>query len=615
MRRPEHLLKPSGVKAFPSDLVCFDTETNQVEQTDGSILQTLKMGVAVHMRTLKGLILTEQSSITFHTAPELWDYITNQRKKSTRYITSHNIVFDLAVSDGFNQLAQKGYQLKSFYSKAMVSIFRWTCGDKKIIAIDNTNLFPGKLSRWGELFNIPKLEVDFETVDDKTLAIYCRRDVDILITCWRKWFDFLAANGCGAWKPTTASTAFNTWRHRFMPLSIHIHNNEQALQLERDAYRGGRVECFFKGRPPGNHFYTLDVTNMYGYVLKRYSYPSSLQGYTEKPTPDYLIRKLGDYQVIASVDLKINEPVFPLVYNGHTAYPVGYMSTTLSSPELIYALQHGWLLDIHAMSWYKQAPLFSEYVKTFYNLRDQYKKEGNSGYAEICKLLINGLYGKFGQSGMDQKRVGDVDINRVWRSNCIDVETGENYVMTMIGGGQFEERQAGEAYHSFPGIAAHVTALARMHLWRLIQKVPKHHLFYCDTDSLIVDEIGKQALEAFIQPGVMGMLKIEYEADSLEIRSPKSYTIGDKMKMKGVSSAAIRIDDNSFSQFQWTQFNGLIQQGDTSKLRLIPVIKHQSETIYSGWVTSEGWIEPFVLDASFLRLTLPLPLPLLRPSE
>src|SRR5690606_32672553 len=42
-------------------------------------------------------------------------------------------------------------------------------------------------------------------------------------------------------------------------------------------------------------------------------------------------------------------------------------------------------------------PLFQEFIRDWYSTRLTAQKEGNDGLAYVCKILMNSLYGKFGQ--------------------------------------------------------------------------------------------------------------------------------------------------------------------------------------------------------------------------
>ena len=594
--RPEHVLKATRDNNRPTRIIFFDSETSTVPLPGGEKRLILRLGVAWHVRSARGKRLTVQKEVVFTTSSELWDFV-NQAcpKRTTTYLTAHNLGFDLAVTDGFKGLYDRGWTLESFYSKGVTSIFRWSRDDCKLIGVDNTNLFPGKLERWGTILLIPKLKINFDTAVDSDLIPYCRRDVEIMYRCWLTWLEFLDANGCGAFKSTVGATAFSTWRHSYMPTRVHIHNNTLALSLERSAYRGGRTEVLFQGSPPGDKFYYLDVNSLYGCVLSRYYYPAGLYTARETDSLSLLLKKLEKYTVIARVEIETSQPWFPLKYQAHTCYPIGRFITTLTTPELILCFQRGWLRSVQAIAWYRQASLFSAYVKAFIELRRQYRSEGNAGFSEICKLLINSLYGKFGQQAFEQTLIGETDISNIWRMSCYDADSGEFYDQIALAGGVYEERKTGEAFHSFPAIAAHVTAYARLYLYRLCQKVPTGHVFYMDTDSLIVDGVGLDALKTMLHPERIGYLKIEHESNDLTIYAPKDYKMGERQRIKGIRQGAVRINDSEFLQDQWFGLAGLIRRGNVDGAIIRPLRKHQQRAIFSGRLLPSGWVEPFLL--------------------
>ena len=594
-RKPHTLQKTKG-DTRPTNVIFFDTETRIEDQIDGDQKHVLKLGHVVFCRTLRGERLKIQRRITFKTPAQFADFVDAAcRNRTTIYITAHNISFDIAVVDGFRTLHERGWKMNSFYTKGITSIFRWTKDEKKLIAIDNTNLFPGSLEYWGEIMGIPKLKVDFDNVTDKDLETYCIRDVEIMIKCWLTWMDFLDTNKCGAFKMTVGATALNTWRHRFMPVTVHIHNDPLALMLERQSYRGGRTECLFQGKITGQPFYYIDINAMYGHVLSRYLYPAGISDARETNSLNILIRKLSQFAVVARVTIDIDEPWFPYKTNNRTIYPVGRFTTTLTTPELKLCYQKGWIQGVHALAWYRQAPLFSKYVKHFGALKTLYTHDNNQGYATICKLLINSLYGKFGQSGFEQKQIGETDIDDIWNMTVCDVETGEFYRMIALAGGVFEERKTGESFHSFPAIAAHVTAYARMYLYRLVRRITPGHVYYMDTDSMIVDRIGLNEMDVMLDPDEIGSMKIEHQSEDLSIFAPKDYIMGDRVRLKGIKKDAVMITPGVYKQTHWFHLPGLIRIGSLSGSMTKTIVKHQRRVILSGHRGADGWISPFCL--------------------
>lgn len=589
-----HVLDQTVSDLRPRRMVFFDTETAQREIGGGRILHTLRLGHAKYCDMPRYGELRIRDQIDFRTPGEFWEWFeTKTRSRNTLYLIAHNLVFDLAIVDGLVELPEREWELSSFYSKDMISIFRWNKGDRRVMGLDNGNLFSGKLEKWGEIMGLPKMDVDFETVTDDELLTYCRRDVDIMVRSWETWIQFLDDNDCGAFKPTVASTAFNTWRHRFMDHRVYVHSDQGILDLERDAYRGGRCECFFVGALDDGPFYYLDINAMYGYVMRQFRFPAGLVGQAESLDPYYLAEKLDRYDVIARVTVIVDEPWLPMKSGTQTCYPVGEFSTVLTTPDLKLCIDRAWLLDVHQVAWYRSAPIFREYVDYFYPLRMKYEREGNKGYAEICKLFHNALYGKFGQRGFHQLEIGFCDPALFSREKVWDLDDGRQYWHVCLGGKVYREWQEGESFHSAPAIAAHVTAYARMYIYSLVRRVPPGHVFYMDTDSLLVDQVGYDALESLIVPGELGKLKIEDESPWVIIYAPKDYMMIRRRKMKGFSPKAVLVGTDVWRQTHFPGLRGLIKQGINRGYITQEVTKHPYREIYSGMVGSDGWIQPF----------------------
>ena len=596
MSRKEHTLKPTKGNDRPRNVIFFDTETYEEFISDTKTKHRLKLGVAVYCRSRRGEYLLEQREVRISSGAEFWKDLDKRiPPKSKYYLVAHNILFDLTVLDVFTLLPALGWKMASFYSKGFTNIFRWKQADRTLIMMDNGNLFPGKLAKWGKLLGLDNGEVDFETVSDEELADYCRNDVEIMIRSWRAWLGFLDQHDCGAFKLTIGSTAFNTWRHRFLDHKVWIHSNELALTLEREAYKGGRVEALFQGNTNHSSYYYLDVNNMYGYVLEFFPYPKAIQGAQDHCSLEILRRRLERYAVIAKVKVKVTENLYAYRLNGHLCYPLGEFETTLTTPELKLAMDNGWIESVSAIVWYTQAQLFTEYVRYFYALRERYVSEDNPAYSEICKRLINHLYGKFGQHGFKQKVVGSCPIDKVFRETVYGDNSMDRYWNMYIGGVVYKEWQEGESYHSFPAIAAHVTAYARLYLDKLRRKVTPGHVFYMDTDSLIVDETGFQELYHLLHDTELGRLKVEQQSPWLTINAPKDYSMEGRKRIKGVSPKAVEVAPGVYDQTQWARLFGMMHAGDLSGYTTHKVRKVQKRQIHSGVLRSSGWIDPYHL--------------------
>jgi len=313
----------------------------------------------------------------------------------------------------------------------------------------------------------------------------------------------------------------------------------------------------------------------------------------ENSSLDDLIYKLARYDVIAQVTIDIDEPWFPQLSSGFTCYPVGIFETTLTTPELKLCIEKGWIRSVGMVACYRANDLFADYVDEFRRIRQDYEDRGLDGFAKTCKLFINSLYGKFGQRGFNQELVGSCDSSIVKREEVYDVKHDTHYDYIYLAGHIYREWRAGESHNSFPAICAHVTAYARLHLYGLVRSVPKDHVYYMDTDSLIVDQEGHDALLEFIRPHVLGMLKIEVVSPWLTIYAPKDYKMEGRLKTKGIKPNAVEVEPGVFAQTQFMRLQGLIREGITEGFITKEITKTQKRIIHSGEVSPSGWVAPF----------------------
>ncbi|GAJ19963.1 unnamed protein product, partial [marine sediment metagenome] len=191
-------------------------------------------------------------------------------------------------------------------------------------------------------------------------------------------------------------------------------NYQQAVDLERASYRGGRTECFFLGDLTDGDYYVLDVNSLYPAVMVDIQYPRKYKKIVHEPILRDLRYALRNHSVIARVLVETIEPVYA-VKQARTVFPIGRFMVTLCTPELKYALEHNDIIEVESMVVYEQAPLFTRFINRIYKLRQQFKAAGNESYQVLCKYLLNSLYGKFGQKADIWNKIGQApdELDRV----------------------------------------------------------------------------------------------------------------------------------------------------------------------------------------------------------
>lgn len=309
----------------------------------------------------------------------------------------------------------------------------------------------------------------------------------------------------------------------------------------RRALYGGRTEAFEKywsQEENGGELYVYDFNS---------SYPAS----TREPMPVDRMRVEWDEQrnrelIARFVDPKdtIREttvgfveatvfippdceyPPLPVRWNGKLTFPTGYLQGVWDVEELaLVAHVGGEIRKTHRGVWFHAEPVLRPMIDAVWSMRsearavlkkfegrealsadEQTEKAKAKATAEITKLIMNSS--TFGKWGMRQHR--ERYVSRKSAKNMPErfkslAKQGDAY------DGEKDDAKYGmvpcfiDADYVAPQIADHITALARVRLWRAFEQVRKlgGRVWYCDTDSIVTNVALPESKE-------LGGLKREY---------------------------------------------------------------------------------------------------------
>lgn len=599
INRKCHCLIREKTLAMPRHLIFFDTETIQEELLNGEVRQKLKLGWACYYRRAYGRNLPKEDWCNFYDAVTFWQFVhKHTERKGKLWVLARRLVFDFTVVEGWKYLRQAGFKLKFFHDKGTTSIISVRGERGSIVFLDIMNWFVESLEKTGQRIGIPKLKIDFETCTDSYLSIYCKRDVEIELANFKDFMKFLYDNSISRLCYTKGSTAMAAYLLSHYHKRIYIHNNQQAIDLERDSYRGGRTECFYLGDLENEKYYIVDVNSLYPFVMRDNPYPVKYKKITQKIVPYTLQKLLKDTAVVAKVLIETDEPAYA-VRRERTIFPIGRFWVTLATPELKYALEHNHIVKIEQVVVYEQENIFSSYVDRFYNLRQRFRDTDNSEYEELCKVMLNSLYGKFGQKAEVWKKIGVCPDEPDRVEICYVEGCKRTKAIRYLLGEIFELEGYREPFNSFPAIAAHVAAYGRMYLYELMKQAGEGNYFYCDTDSLFLNEVGLQNLGDKLENKRLGGLKVIEEMTSVNIRGLKDYTIGEKEVIKGVRKLAIKIGDGVYEQELWPSFKGLLRRQHPNVYAIETIRKTLNRNYTKGTVNPNGSVQPLVLAETF----------------
>jgi len=147
--------------------------------------------------------------------------------------------------------------------------------------------------------------------------------------------------------------------------------------------------------------------------------------------------------------------------------------------------------------------------------------------------------------------------------------------------------------HTFVGIASHVTAYARIYLYKLMKQAGKNNIYYCDTDSLFVNKKGERKLKSYIHETVLGKLKLEKQPHELRIYGLKDYIIDGIATLKGIRKNAEKVGENKYKQEQFESLKTAIRKKHLNKPHVSYIIKTLKREYKKGIVTFSGRVKPF----------------------
>lgn len=539
---------------YPHKLIIFDTEAFRGEKLNGVELQSFRLGVYRYIELDKSLNITEDYT-GYCVDPLALACAIDQytRKDQTIYVYAHNIKYDLQLSGLLTYFLDRKWTVNNFVFSDPPTFIRLKRNRSSIMFVDTFNYWQTSLAEMGRQLGLNKLEMPQSAAPVEDWYIYCKRDVDVLAEYLLSFMRYLKDNDLCGLGITLANQAFRTFRHKFMDTPIILHNRKEALDLERAGYCGGRVEAFHIGQLPRQDYYKLDVNSMYPFVMKGKEYPYDFVGYSENISPDRLQALQSRYYVIAQVELSTAQAVYPNKHMHKLLFPIGSYVTTLHDIELQYALSHGHIVNIQNVAIYRFAPIFTPYIDYFYDVKVQAEKDGNRVIRHQAKILMNSLYGKFGQQMIISSIVPNTTGVNYGRITGYSESLGKRVEINCLGDNMEVSYKHGESVYSFPAIAGAVTAYARMYLWELITKAGLSNVYYVDTDSLVTNKTGYDNLAALLDPYELGYLKLEGVTDNFVINGAKDYIFGEDVKHKGVPHNAKELQPG---KWEYEQFRG-----------------------------------------------------------
>jgi len=456
-----------------------------------------------------------------------------------------NLAFDALVLAEI--LKEEGIPLHVFTASGRTIMAEFTFQKSKIRFYDLRNIFMvGSLAKLGKSVGVPKLKkpallgrkelkerIESDEEARKEFEEYAIQDAKICFYAGKRLMELLD-------KPrgTIGSIAVHKFFKEYTPspwigklrvdtpFTFPHYPGSVKVKLKK-AYRGGRVEVFKRGTNDEEVRY-YDVNSLYPYVMYSNRFPlvntNRLGRFMHKKTVNL------DYEGVALVKLSVETEVPPLGVKRlcedkyeRLIFPEGRVVDWFTYPELRYLEERGngkieeVLEAFEFKLWFYP---FKEFIEDTYRKRLEWKGKDEVLY-KFYKLLMNSLYGKFGEWKEGKWYVLEGEVSREEVRN---------------------QRKKDRYYQNFVW-ASYVTAYARLKLHEYMMKVPYQKLYYCDTDSVICaynldylcgNDLGKLKLEGVARPGRATFIRSKFYLFETAVRLKGFYGLNGADIIRGL---------------------------------------------------------------------------------
>lgn len=412
---------------------------------------------------------------------------------------------------------------------------------KKILELrDSYCLLITKIETLGKMVDLEKLEFNFDYSNKQKAIEYCFRDCQIIY----KSIEYLIMSLNQFFKDKLKKP----YKIKDIPLTIaslskkimKLYFNDVYYQNDfyldnhlRKYYFGGRTEVFDFNLLENGYYY--DVNSMYPSVLSKNIFALGKTYRYESNQPiDFSVDSIIAYEV----EIKENQhyPLYPErdLETNKISFKNGVKRVIMTKSEFFYLQENEYftskkieILKTIAVFFAFNQTNFSELFENLYYERKHHSKKTFFNY--FLKIFMNSVYGKFGQRKEREKLVIINHLNEIDK-----IENTEILEKNEI----FYKREKKISYFQQINLmnAVLTTSYARFELWKkLIECQEKNiNVYYCDTDSLVVDSIVQLEISDKLGKWSIEMNLKQFQA----IDSKEYYYINDnnefKAKFKGI---------------------------------------------------------------------------------
>lgn len=423
-------------------------------------------------------------------------------------------------------------------------------GKKTLHLLDSCRLMPASLSKLGKQFDVKTPKKDLDGIMPWLLSVEDRKEYleadcyclyQVLESFWSSIDSTFGVNRKG--KPfrskTLASLSLKLFCDKYTKAGKIFNPYKEQADDEQRSYFGGLVYVGAEHSYLYDNVNVYDVNSMYPSVMSSFKYPYSYhRSRVDKFIKNSVALWRCEYEFFNGIPFIFDIKSRSLSFSGECV---------IDSDTFSYVISRGGYLKILEGYIYERTDyIFKKYIQDCYTMRQKFGNDSAMGY--VSKILMNSLYGKFGEKSLKRS------LSTKEPTNCeySIYANGSVYNSVEI----FDYESERYIQHRFPAIASFVTLRSRLLLKKTID-IQGDNFLYCDTDC--IHTIG-EAVDIDIS-NKLGAFKKEFTGAAM-YKGKKSYQLYNtdgtiaKTVLKGIPASARTeldfremIDDNPVVHF------------------------------------------------------------------
>lgn len=556
---PVHYIRPNESCRIPRIHIVLDSEAF-IKQTPTGEEHTFRCAVTSCDQLRSNSDKWKETEYGYHeSARDTWLWITQRCAKRKRTIVvAHNAGYDLRITQALDCLDELGWRVKTLSLSPGATWGIWTNETATLVVVDSMTWLPTALWRLGLLLGRPKEKLPDAQADTALWRNRCRTDVEILRSAWLRIIDWLRTNDAGNWRPTGAGTAWSYWRHKHYTHPVLVHDQEDVRNAERRAAWTGRAEAWRVGDQGSGPWIEWDMQAAYARIAQDCDLPVKLIGEVQISTWEQFLHLSKRYRILAECSISTQTPTVPASHNNGIIWPIGKFDSTLWDAEVKLCREHSGQIELGQCWLYVKKPALKQWATWIIEKINEPTDSCDPIVQSMLKHWSRALIGRFGSSYSSWEEFAQSFNPDLRLSSVRFPDDDSNRRMLTVGTNIFIEGDRVDAWDASPAIMSFVMAEARVRLWHIAVAAGLDHVLYMDTDSVIVDSVGSQRLDAANIDG----LRIKGRWDSIEILATRRIITDGELRAAGIPKNAFQRGDGLWSAEVWQQMAGSLREGN-----------------------------------------------------